>query len=102
VAYSTVELRMYQKLEGAKNQNTEELNAFERAAAAMKGSSKAILAFLEGLVVVLAGAIPILILLAVILVPLIIFYRKSNFRRARIEKTEQQPSVPYTGYGMKV
>ncbi len=100
VAYSTVELRMYQKLEGGKDVDNEERNAFERAASAMKGSSKAILSFLEGLVIVLAGAIPILILLAVVLVPLIILYRKSSIRRARMEKPEQK--APYTGYGMKV
>jgi hypothetical protein len=100
VAYSTVEVRMYQKLEGSKLlDDSDERNAFERAAAAMKGSSKAILAFLEGLVIVLAGAIPILILLAVVIVPLGIMYRKTRYRRSRLDRPVSDRN---TGYGMAV
>jgi cell fate (sporulation/competence/biofilm development) regulator YlbF (YheA/YmcA/DUF963 family) len=78
VAFSTVELRMYTRLDArVAPLNTEtDKNVFERASSALKGSAVFIAKVLEGVVVIAAGALPILILLGAIAIPVIYYYRK--------------------------
>jgi predicted RNA-binding protein with RPS1 domain len=78
VAFSTVELRMYERLNARVTPlNTEaDKNVFERAWSALHGSAVFIGKVLEGVVVVAAGALPIVILLGAVAIPVIYFYRK--------------------------
>lgn len=62
VAFSTIELRMYQNLDGVSTLKKEE-SMWTRAGQAMKESSQAVFNFLEGLLVFAAGMIPILIIM---------------------------------------
>lgn len=81
VAFSTVELRMYKRL-GEKE--AEKQNVVHRAGKAMKDSGLAILALFEGLLVVLAGALPILLILLLLLVPLRMLYRRLRKNRPQL------------------
>ncbi|MNJ38585.1 hypothetical protein D3C77_334340 [compost metagenome] len=77
VAYSTVEIRLYQPEVNEINlsaKNTEPLG--QRAWNALDGSLKAISVFFQWLIVFLSGALPVLLLIAVIAAPLWLVYRK--------------------------
>lgn len=81
VTYSTIELRMYEVLERQAKKSAEDANVFERAASAMKDSAAAVLAFLEGLLVVTFGLIPILVFLLIVLIPVWLIIRKTRQNR---------------------
>lgn len=85
VAFSTVELRMYQRI-GEKEQGKKHGVIF-RAGQAMKDSGLAIVALFEGLMVLLAGALPFLLVLAVLLFPVWLLIRKRGFGRSGNEKS---------------
>jgi len=95
VSYSTIELRMYQTLEKKEPKKEENRNAFLRAGEAMKGSAEAIVSFFEGLLIVLAGAFPILIVLAILAIPLRIGYRIWMGNRKTRNGHEQQLKDSY-------
>lgn len=80
VSLSTIELRLYEKLNGTtvKNENEPPESAFTRAGNALKGSTRFIGDLFEGLFVFLAGALPILLVLAIVGVPAIYGYMKSQ------------------------
>lgn len=79
VAFSTVEIRMYEKEGEAITQEEKKDNVLTRAGDAMKGSGKAVLAMFEGLFIVLAGALPILVVIGLIGVLIWVIYRKTRY-----------------------
>ncbi|MBD2861809.1 DUF4349 domain-containing protein [Paenibacillus oceani] len=89
VAYSTVEIRLYQKIEKAKveAEKAQESGFASKLAKALKGSAKVVLGFLQGVVIVLAGALPVLAVLAVVGIPAATIYRR---RRARMKELEER------------
>lgn len=89
VAFSTVELRMYQRI-GEREPEKSDLSVAQRAGKAMKDSGLAILALFEGLVVLLAGALPILLVLVIILTPLWMLYRKSRSQWAEARSRSER------------
>ncbi|MFC5651695.1 DUF4349 domain-containing protein [Paenibacillus solisilvae] len=107
VAFSTVELRMYQQMVAAAAVVKEENPAFlDRLQNAMSGSTKVIYAFVQGLFIFLAGALPVLLLVAILGIPVYYAYR-SNRRRAaaagagtgtavRVEEQLGLPDPPLT------
>ena len=97
VAFSTVELRMYQQTMETPAVVQQEKPAFvERLQNAMSGSTDVIYAFLQGLFIFIAGALPVLLLLAILGIPVYYAYR-SNRRRSVIpgSGTAAKPEVPF-------
>lgn len=70
VAYSTVELRIYERTDGNALMLTEDQNLFERAWQAMKSSTTFLWQFLQAVLVFIAGALPVLLVLAIVGVPI--------------------------------
>lgn len=83
VAYSTVELRLYQRLkdqpETLKPQEVSPV--LERAWDAMKASGHFVYEMLVGLIVLVSGALPVLVLLVVISVPFAVWYRNRSRKK---------------------
>ncbi|MEX1030336.1 MAG: DUF4349 domain-containing protein [Paenibacillaceae bacterium] len=109
VAFSTVEIRMYEKEAKALTQKEKKDNVLTRAGDAMKGSGKAVLAMFEGIFIVLAGAIPILIVLGLIAVIIGVIYRKTRYTGTRDAKgayvtpvVHEQAAVPQVGLDKEV
>lgn len=97
VAFSTIELRIYQQLEPSVKVKEEEKPGFlERITDALKDSTNFVYSFLQGLLVVIAGALPVLALLAVIAVPAYLIYRRNRRRYGSGGRSSKG------GYGMKV
>lgn len=97
VAFSTIELRIYQQLEPSVKVKEEEKPGFlERITDALKDSTNFVYSFLQGLLVVIAGALPVLALLAVIAVPAYLIYRRNRGRYGSGGRSSKG------GYGMKV
>ncbi len=69
VAYSTIELRLYQPLEPAVSAKGKKDPLFSRMSDALGGSTKAVLNGLQGLLVFFAGALPVLLVLAIVGLP---------------------------------
>lgn len=90
VAYSTVELRMYQQLKPVKaaNEPEEQTPLGERMSAALGGSLGVLKAITEGILVVAAGALPILIVMALLGAPMVWYIRK---HLKRIRTTSSAP-----------
>ncbi|MFC6649766.1 DUF4349 domain-containing protein [Paenibacillus rhizoplanae] len=88
VSFSTVELRLYQTEKNLTlTQTNSEGPLGERASEALKGSMKALSVMFQWLVVVLAAALPVL-LVAGVVVALVLWLRKS-FKRRQPAHTEQ-------------
>ncbi|QNK54493.1 DUF4349 domain-containing protein [Paenibacillus sp. PAMC21692] len=89
VAYSTVELRIYQvdqKMATGLESDSQSFGA--RLSGALTGSSKAVWAGIQGFMVILAGALPVLAILAVIGIPVFWF---AKHRRKRINSRSGMP-----------
>jgi hypothetical protein len=89
VAYSTVELRIYQvdqKMATGLESDSQSFGA--RLSGALTGSSKAVWAGIQGLMVILAGALPVLAILAVIGIPVFWF---AKHRRKGINSRSGMP-----------
>ncbi|MBW7473660.1 DUF4349 domain-containing protein [Paenibacillus oenotherae] len=100
VAYSTVELRIYQQLKpdaATKTKEEEQEGFLQRVGNALKGSGNFVYEFIQGLVVVIAAALPVLIMLAIIAVPGYLIYRRN---RNRFRSSGAAASKG--GYGMKI
>ncbi|WP_442603761.1 DUF4349 domain-containing protein [Paenibacillus sp. KN14-4R] len=83
VAYSTIQLRMYQNNNPAPvNPNKDTFG--NEIANAFTSSIKGVLTFLKGLVVVLTSILPAIVLIAIIVIPCWIWIRKIN-KRKRLE-----------------
>ncbi|MEX2414662.1 MAG: DUF4349 domain-containing protein [Paenibacillaceae bacterium] len=83
VAFSTVEIRMYEKKGKAQIQAEKKENVLTRAGDAMKGSGKAVIAMFEGIFIGLAGALPILVVVGLIVVLIWVIYRKTRYEGPR-------------------
>lgn len=84
VAFSTVELRVYQEKEGMEAASPAGPGPFlDRVERAMSGSLRVIGVFFQGLLILLAAALPVLLVLAGIGVPVAYYVRR---RRKRIKE----------------
>ncbi|WP_165822518.1 DUF4349 domain-containing protein [Paenibacillus montanisoli] len=105
VAFSTIELRMYQVLEPVTIQEEEEQGFLKKVTNAMSGSTKVVFEFIQGVFIFIAGALPVLALAALVGIPSYILYR-NNRRKPRpgpisgtkalpaSERTEQEEEEP--------
>lgn len=88
VSFSTVELRVYQTDESiAVKEKEEQGPLLERASDALNGSLNALSVMFQWIVVILAGALPILIGAAIILA--IVLVSRKNIRERREQQTER-------------
>jgi len=95
VAYSTIELRLYQPLEPSASANAKNGPLLKRMADALGGSAKAVLNGLQGLLVFAAGALPVLLVLAVVAVPAVwVMRRRAAAGRTAANAPRPEPSVP--------
>lgn len=88
VAYSTVEIRLYQKIEKAKveAEKAQENGFAGKLGKALKGSAKVVLGFLQGVLIVLAGALPVLAVLVVVAIPAAMIYRRRRARKQELDE----------------
>lgn len=83
VAYSTVEIRLYQPEQaGSAMAEGDETPLLERAKQALTGSIEVLSLILQWLIVLLAGALPVIAIAAVIVVPLWLLRRRQAQNRA--------------------
>ncbi|MCD1261606.1 DUF4349 domain-containing protein [Paenibacillus athensensis] len=96
VAYSTVELRLYEQI-GSKPllSDPNETSLGERIERAWHSSLNVLTVVLQGLLVVLAAALPVLALAAVVCVPLFVVRkrRRSRMLETRRERQEQNAAL---------
>jgi regulator of replication initiation timing len=83
VAFSTINLRLYQAIgtELVIQEEDEEKGFAERINDSLAGSTKVLRQFGEGLLVVIAALLPVLIVVSVIGIPTYLFIRKRQFLR---------------------
>lgn len=97
VAFSTVELRMYQTDQSIVQVGEGDPNLGTRLSEALSGSAKAVWEGVKLLLVVAAGALPVLVVLAVIAVPAVWLkrrWKRVNKPSAAKSEDEQQPPSP--------
>ncbi|MFC4808277.1 DUF4349 domain-containing protein [Paenibacillus sp. GCM10023250] len=82
VAFSTIDLRMYETVEADVKANPAERGFGERVSDAAESSLKALFAAAQGIVVFAAGALPVLAVIAIIAVPCYAFYRSGRRKAA--------------------
>jgi hypothetical protein len=94
VSFSTVELRMYQQT-GSKSpvSDPEGIALGERLHKAIKASLNVLAIVLQGILVFLAGALPILILLAIIMIPIWVYRRQRNRKLAETRNLLKQQNA---------
>lgn len=91
VDYSTINLRLYESSEPVSILEKEKEKTFgERINDALTGSTKALRQFGEGLVVVLAALLPILVLAIIIAIPTLLVIRKRKSARSEIAKERRK------------
>lgn len=95
VSYSTIEIRMYQQT-GKKPllSDPNELTLSERVEKAWGSSLNVLVAVMQGLLVFLAAAVPVLFILLLIAVPVWVYRRKRNsqLKALRLQLKEQNAS----------
>jgi cbb3-type cytochrome oxidase subunit 3 len=95
VSYSTIEIRMYQQT-GKKPllSDPNELTLSERVEKAWGSSLNVLVAVLQGVLVFLAAAVPVLLILLLIAVPIWVYRRKRNsqLKELRLQLKEQNAS----------
>ncbi|WP_141505820.1 DUF4349 domain-containing protein [Paenibacillus luteus] len=95
VAFSTVELRMYQTEQTLIDAGGEKKHLGGKMAEAISGSTKVVWETLKLLLIVIAGAVPIIAVLAVIAVPAI-WLAKRNKKGRTVKLPEQDEEQPPT------
>lgn len=90
VAYSTVEIRLYQKVARANAAQSEEDGFAVKLAKALYGSTGVVIGFFKGLLIVLAAALPVLAVALVIGIPLYFFYRSGRRRNRELEERARE------------
>ncbi|MFF2094364.1 DUF4349 domain-containing protein [Paenibacillus sp. NPDC058174] len=80
VAFSTIELRLYQPSSAAMANTGKTLGA--KMSSALNGSFKGLMTFLEGLLIFLSGALPVLVFLAIIGGAVYAIYRRIKKRKS--------------------
>lgn len=100
VSYSTVELRMYQQT-GTKppfDPNKEGTPLSERLQNALNASLNVLAVVLQGILVFLAAALPVLLLVSIILIPMYVYRRKRNQKLVEMRsQLKQQNSSNLSG-----
>lgn len=95
VSYSTIELRMYQQT-GKKPllSDPNELTLAERVEKAWGSSLNVLVAVMQGVLVFLAAAVPVLVILIIIALPIWVYRHKRNqhLKALRLQLKEQQVS----------
>lgn len=92
VAYSTVEIRVYQRLDGqTAGPDDKSQPVWQRAEQALKASAKFLKSLAEWAIVLLAGLLPLMAVAAVFVIPLWLSLRSR--RRRNREKAERQRSA---------
>jgi uncharacterized lipoprotein YehR (DUF1307 family) len=87
VAFSTIELRMFEKLKGESASNDDKPDSvMKRAGEAMKKSGEVLSSVFAGLLVFVAGALPVLVVLAILLIPAYFIYRRLNHKKPPVNK----------------
>ncbi len=86
VDYSTIELRVYQRLNKNAVGSKTDAPFGEQILDAMKSSAEFVSRFLQGLVIVVAALLPVLAVLALICVPLLYWYLKKRAPASRKAK----------------
>lgn len=94
VSYSTVELRMYQQT-GTKSpfDPNKEITLSERLQKALNASLNVLAAVLQGILVFLAAALPVLILAAIVAIPVLYYRRRRNQRLAETRSQLKQHNL---------
>jgi hypothetical protein len=97
VSYSTVELRMYQQT-GSKSPFDPNKGPMlsDRLQKALNSSLNVLAAVLQGILVFLAAALPVLLLAAIILVPFYVYRRRRNQRLAETRNQVRQQNSAVT------
>lgn len=91
VSYSTVEIRLYQKIAKANSTQEKEEDGFTaKLSNALNGSAKVVLGFFKGLAIVLAAALPVLAVAAVIAVPAYFIFRNRKQRNKEMEERARE------------
>ncbi|UVI32185.1 DUF4349 domain-containing protein [Paenibacillus spongiae] len=93
VSYSTVELRMYERIEQAAKMEEEKPVFMKRLTNALTGSTTVLYEFAQGLLIVLAGALPVVVVLAVIAIPVYVAYRRRESLRLAARRRHTQKSA---------
>lgn len=97
VAFSTIEIRVYQSLvDGMVKVKGEEGTVLDRSWETMKQSTEYIYLFLTGLIIFLSGALPILLFMMIFAVPVFYILRKAYLANKR------QNVAPTVNYGQKI
>ncbi|WP_424768282.1 DUF4349 domain-containing protein [Paenibacillus sp. sgz302251] len=95
IAFSTVELQLYQTSQSLTSVRAGEESLGQRISSALTGSTKFVWEGLKQLLVIAAGALPVLVVLAVIAVPVLWFVRRRN--RITVQEQpipeEEQPKL---------
>jgi hypothetical protein len=95
VAFSTIELRMFEKVkETASGADQTQNHLLERAWNSMKTSGRVVADVFAGLLVFAAGAIPVLLVLAIILLPAYGIYRWLRSKQPNPPKLPEQSDRP--------
>ncbi|MDF2716483.1 MAG: hypothetical protein K0R28_3408, partial [Paenibacillus sp.] len=91
VSYSTVEIRLYQKIVKANSAQEKAEDGFAaKLSNALNGSAKFVLGFFKGLAIVLAAALPVLAVAAVIAIPAYLIYRNRKKRGKEMEERARE------------
>ncbi|WP_334073066.1 MULTISPECIES: DUF4349 domain-containing protein [Paenibacillus] len=97
VAFSTVEIRVFQPLDDAATKlEKEQAPLLQRAEQALNGSMKVISMILQWVVIVIAGALPV-ILIAALIVAIYVPLRKKRGKRQSVREAERPESLDSTG-----
>lgn len=98
VAYSTVNLRLYEGAQEAEFEENEGASLGERLSAAMEGSARVLRAVGESLLTFLAALLPVLLVIAIVAVPAFFVVRRSravrNHRSAEKRKRLNADKMP--------
>ncbi len=90
VDFSTVEIRLYQKLEGAKKQNEPADTFVNQIKHAAVSSTAVIFNVLQALLLFAAGALPVLVVLSIAGIPVLFWLRKRRRDLAAQQQRAQQ------------
>ncbi|MBP3964234.1 DUF4349 domain-containing protein [Paenibacillus lignilyticus] len=95
VEYSTIDLRMYQVLEPVTAKDEEDPGFLTRITDAMSGSTNVVYAFIQGVFIFIAGALPVLALAAIVGIPSYLAYRSNRRKRnsSSAASTKQVPAL---------
>jgi hypothetical protein len=87
VSFSTIEIRLYQKVVKANGGQEQPEGGFaSKLSGALNGGAGVVLGFFKGLLIVLAAALPVLAVVLVIAVPVYVIYRKRQKRTRELEE----------------